>query len=69
MNTLVNLMLAKLHVLVGKIIRIQFTVTPEHLGEERHYESKVSYPRTQHSAWTGLERGLIDLESSTRAVL
>ena len=33
---------------------------PIHLGEERHYESTVSYPRTQCNA-PALEPGLINL--------
>ena len=38
-----------------------------HLGGERHCESKVSCPRTQHKLcpWPGLEPELLALESST----
>ena len=36
-----------------------------HLGGERHCESKVSRPRTQHNVPAGLELGALALEPST----
>ncbi len=38
-----------------------------HLGGERHYESKVSCPRTQHK-WPGLELGPLDPESGALTI-
>ena len=43
---------------------IKYAGTLLHLGEERYYESKVSCPRTQRSAQSGLKPRLPKLESS-----